>query len=150
MNFAESLEFSIRRQTSCLVLSSFQKNREWITRYLQTQARSLYFFRGNQETQENAIRGRVVRNPLLEQIALIVLARRHEPIHFWAFSNNVSLEMDDPDLTTDEFRDTLRHLEDRGLVQRKEDSLGYTVWSITQLGKTASNPRAFERPNKKQ
>lgn len=83
-----------------------------------------------------------MRNPILEHVILKILFRQSEPVHFWAFSNSVSFEMDDAELTTEEFRDALRIVEDRGLIKREKDLLGYTVWSITKLGKEAAKHKA--------
>lgn len=78
-----------------------------------------------------------MRNPLLEQVTLRALRGRTTAAPFWTIADSVSLELQQPELTTDEFLRTLQLLEERKLISKEKDLLGYSRWSITDLGKTA-------------
>jgi len=78
-----------------------------------------------------------MRNRMLETVILKNLMRVETGLKEKSLMCAVEIEMDRPDLTTAEFEDAVRVLEDRGLVERFQNLLGETVWGITAAGRDA-------------
>ena len=78
-----------------------------------------------------------MKNPMLEKTVLKILNRVETGLREKTLMAEVEIAMDRPDLTTDEFLDTLRELKSRGLVIGKKTLLGEAVWVISYLGETA-------------
>lgn len=78
-----------------------------------------------------------MKNPMLEKQVLKILNRVETGLREKTLQAEVEIAMDRPTLTTDEFLDTLRELEDRELLLRETSLLGETLWSISSLGKKA-------------
>lgn len=78
-----------------------------------------------------------VKNIKLETCILKCLANVDTGLREKTLMNEVSIDMDRPTLTTDEFLDALHAVEDRALVDRWTNLMGETVWGITDLGKNA-------------
>ncbi len=78
-----------------------------------------------------------MRNRMLETVILKNLMRVETGLKEKSLMCAVEIEMDRPDLTTAEFEDAVRILEERGLVDRFQNLLGETVWGITAAGRDA-------------
>lgn len=78
-----------------------------------------------------------MKNPALDNAILKILARIDTGLKEKTLQAETELAMDRPQLTTDEFLDSLHGLEDRALVERWDNLLGDTVWGITDMGKCA-------------
>ena len=78
-----------------------------------------------------------MKNPLIQKSILTILNRLdHVALRETTLASEVEIAIDRP-LTTAEFADELRFLEDRELVARDRDSFDETLWSITQKGELA-------------
>ncbi len=76
-------------------------------------------------------------NPALNNAILKILARVECGLREKTLQSEVELAMDRHDLTTDEFLDAVRFLDDRALVDRWTNLVGESVWGITEMGKNA-------------
>ena len=76
-----------------------------------------------------------MRNRMLENVILKNLQRVETGLREKSLMCAVEIEMDRPDLTTAEFEDAIRYLEDKGLVNRFTNLIGETVWGITEMGR---------------
>ncbi len=76
-------------------------------------------------------------NPALNNAILKILARVECGLREKTLQSEVELAMDRHDLTTDEFLDAVRFLEDKALVDRWTNLVGESVWGITEMGKNA-------------
>ena len=78
-----------------------------------------------------------MKNPLIQKSILRILNRLdHVALRETTLASEVEIAIDRP-LTTAEFADELRYLEDRELIQRDQDSFDETLWSITGKGELA-------------
>ena len=78
-----------------------------------------------------------MKNPLIQKSILRILNRlNHVALRETTLAAEVEIAVDRP-LTTAEFADELRYLEDRDLIERDHDSLDETIWSITGKGELA-------------
>ena len=78
-----------------------------------------------------------MKNPLIQKSILTILNRLdHVALRETTLASEVEIAIDRP-LTTAEFQDELRYLEDKGLVLRDHDSFDETLWSITAAGELA-------------
>lgn len=78
-----------------------------------------------------------MKNPLIQKSILRILNRLdHVALRESTLGSEVEIAIDRP-LTTAEFQDELRFLEDKGLVLRDHDSFDETLWSITAQGELA-------------
>lgn len=78
-----------------------------------------------------------MRNEMLERVILKNLQRVETGLKEKSLMCAVEIEMDRPDLTTAEFEDAIRSLEDKALVERYTNLIGDTVWGITAMGRDA-------------
>jgi len=78
-----------------------------------------------------------MRNRMLETVILKNLQRVETGLREKSLMCAVEIEMDRPDLTTSEFEDAIRYLEDKALVNRFTNLIGETVWGITDMGRDA-------------
>lgn len=78
-----------------------------------------------------------MKNPALNNAILKILARVECGLNEKTLQAETELAMDRHDLTTDEFLDALRFLEDRALVDKWTTLLGNVVWGATEAGKDA-------------
>ena len=78
-----------------------------------------------------------MRNETLERVILKNLQRVDTGLKQKSLMCAVEVEMDRYDLTTNEFEDAIRALEDKGLVDKWPTLLGDTVWGITEMGRNA-------------
>ena len=78
-----------------------------------------------------------MKNEMLERVILKNLQRVETGLKEKSLMCAVEIEMDRPDLTTAEFEDAIRRLEDKALVERFTNLLGDTVWGITAAGRDA-------------
>lgn len=76
-------------------------------------------------------------NPVLNTTILQILNRLPAGLKEKTLQNETAILMDRPTLTTVEFEDAIRELEDRELIRRDPTLLGDTLFSITGLGKEA-------------
>ncbi len=76
-------------------------------------------------------------NPALNNAILKILARVECGLREKTLQSEVELAMDRHDLTTDEFLDAVRFLDDRALVDRWPNLVGETVWGISEMGRNA-------------
>ena len=78
-----------------------------------------------------------MKNPLIQKSILTILNRLdHVALRETTLASEVEIAIDRP-LTTSEFADELRYLEDRALILRDHDSFDETLWAITQTGELA-------------
>jgi hypothetical protein len=78
-----------------------------------------------------------MKNPLIQKSILRILNRlNHVALRETTLAAEVEIAVDRP-LTTAEFADELRYLEDRDLIARDVDSFDETLWSITGKGELA-------------
>lgn len=75
-----------------------------------------------------------MRNAYLNQCILKILARIDTGLREKTLQNEVEIAMDRPTLTTDEFLDALRFLEDKALIDKWTNLLGDAIWGITPTG----------------
>lgn len=78
-----------------------------------------------------------MNNPILNTTILQILNRLPAGLKEKTLQNEVGILMDRPTLTTVEFEDSIRFLEDRGLIRRDPTLLGDTLFSITPAGRDA-------------
>jgi hypothetical protein len=78
-----------------------------------------------------------MKNPALNNSILKILARVDCGLKEKTLQAETELAMDRHDLTTDEFLDALKFLEDKALVDRWTNLIGDTVWGITSAGRDA-------------
>lgn len=78
-----------------------------------------------------------MRNEVLERTVLRNLRLVDCGLSERALRAAVEVDMDRPDLTTADFEEVLRQLEDRGLVDVWQNLIGQKIWGITALGKDA-------------
>lgn len=78
-----------------------------------------------------------MKNPLIQKSILTILNRLdHVALRETTLASEVEIAIDRP-LTSAEFADELRFLEDRQLIERDHDSFDETIWSITGKGELA-------------
>ena len=78
-----------------------------------------------------------MKNPLIQKSILTILNRLDRvALRETTLASETEIAIDRP-LTTAEFADELRYLEDRQLIERDHDSFDETIWSITGKGKLA-------------
>ena len=78
-----------------------------------------------------------MKNPLIQKSILRILNRlNHVALRETTLAAEVEIAVDRP-LTSAEFADELRYLEDRDLIARDVDSFDETLWSITGKGELA-------------
>lgn len=75
-----------------------------------------------------------MKNPNLYNQILLALSRRKTGMSEKTLKAETVVGYDDPTLTTDEFRDALRFLEERCMVETFEDLMGEPLWAITETG----------------
>lgn len=78
-----------------------------------------------------------MNNPILNTTILQILNRLPAGLKEKTLQNEVGILMDRPTLTTVEFEDSIRFLEDRSLIRRDPTLLGDTLFSITPAGRDA-------------
>ena len=78
-----------------------------------------------------------MKNPALNTAILKILARVETGLREKTLQAETEIAMDRPDLTTDEFLDSLRFLEDRELVNNWTNLIGDKIWGITKAGRDA-------------
>ena len=78
-----------------------------------------------------------MKNPLIQKSILTILNRLDRvALRETTLASEVEIAIDRP-LTSAEFADELRYLEDRDLIARDVDSFDETLWSITGKGELA-------------
>jgi len=75
-----------------------------------------------------------VKNLSLNNQILLALSRRKTGMSERTLKAETLVGYDDPTLTTDEFRDALRFLEDHAMVETFPDLMGDPLWAITDTG----------------
>jgi len=78
-----------------------------------------------------------MRNEQLEHVIMLNLRRVDCGLKAKTLQCAVEIEMDRQDLTTAEFEDALKMLEDKALIEKFDNLLGATVWGITAMGRDA-------------
>ena len=78
-----------------------------------------------------------MKNPALNNAILKILSRLDTGLREKTLQAETELAMDRPDLTTDEFLDSLGYLEGRGLVDTWTNLIGDKIWGITAAGRDA-------------
>lgn len=78
-----------------------------------------------------------MENRMLEITILKTLNRVDTGLKAKTLQAEVEIAMDRPDLTTDEFTDTLLKLEDKALIDQWTNALGDKIYGITAFGKDA-------------
>ena len=78
-----------------------------------------------------------MKNQLIQKSILRILNRLdHVALRETTLAAETEIAIDRP-LTSAEFADELRYLEDRQLIERDHDSFDETIWSITGKGELA-------------
>jgi len=80
-----------------------------------------------------------MKNPALNNCILKILARVDCGLKEKTLMDETALAMDRHDLTTDEFHDALRFLEDKALIAKWANLIGDAVWGVTDMGRDALN-----------
>ena len=75
-----------------------------------------------------------MKNLTLNNQILLALSRRKTGMSERTLKAETLVGYDDPTLTTDEFRDALRFLEDHAMVDTFKDLMDEPLWSITDTG----------------
>ena len=78
-----------------------------------------------------------MKDVMLEKTILKILQRVECGVREKTLMNETEIAVDRPYITTDEFTDALVGLEDRGLVENRQNLIGERVWQITEVGKAA-------------
>lgn len=78
-----------------------------------------------------------MRNEQLEHVILANLRRVDCGLKAKTLQCAVEVEMDRPDLTTAEFEDCLKALEDKALINQYQNLMGNVIWGITETGRAA-------------
>ena len=78
-----------------------------------------------------------MKNQLIQKSILRILNRLdHVALRETTRAAETEIAIDRP-LTSAEFADELRYLEDHGMIERDHDSFAETIWSITGKGELA-------------
>lgn len=75
-----------------------------------------------------------MKNDSLNTQILLCLSRRKIGLAEKTLKSEVVISYDDRNLTTDEFRDALRFLEDKAMLETFPDLMGDPLWAITDTG----------------
>lgn len=75
-----------------------------------------------------------MKNDSLNTQILLCLSRRKTGIAEKTLKAEVVIGYDDPTLSSDEFRDAMRLLEDKAMVETFPDLMGDPLWAITDTG----------------
>lgn len=76
-----------------------------------------------------------MKNPALYNCILRILARLDTGLKEETLAAETTVAMDNPRLTTGEFADALRFLEDKALVTTFNNLIGEKCWGVTDLGR---------------
>lgn len=75
-----------------------------------------------------------MKNDSLNTQILLCLSRRKTGMSEKTLKAETAIGYDDSTLTTEEWRDAIRFLEDKAMVESFADLMGDTVWAITDMG----------------
>ena len=75
-----------------------------------------------------------MKNQQLYNQILLALSRRKTGMSEKTLKAETVVGYDDPTLSTDEFRDALRFLEEHYMVETFDDLMGDPLWAITETG----------------
>lgn len=75
-----------------------------------------------------------MKNQQLYNQILLSLSRRKTGMSEKTLKAETAIGYDDSTLTTEEWRDAIRFLEDKAMVESFADLMGDTVWAITDMG----------------
>ena len=75
-----------------------------------------------------------MKNDSLNTQILLSLSRRKTGMGEKTLKAETVIGYDDATLTTEEFRDAIRFLEDKAMIEQCADLMGDTIWAITDMG----------------
>lgn len=75
-----------------------------------------------------------MKNDSLNTQILLSLSRRKVGMAEKTLKAETLIGYDDATLTTEEFRDAIRFLEDKAMIEQFADLMGDTLWAITDMG----------------
>ena len=75
-----------------------------------------------------------MKNDSLNTQILFSLSRRKVGMAEKTLKAETLIGYDDATLTTEEFRDAMRFLEDKAMIEQFADLMGDTLWAITDMG----------------
>lgn len=78
-----------------------------------------------------------MKDLMLEKAILKILAIAEYGLREKTLMDETEIAVDRPYLATDDFRGTIAELFGRGLVERRKNLMGETVWAISELGNAA-------------
>ncbi len=84
-----------------------------------------------------------MRNVFLETMVLKLLHEQRRPMSFLQVMHRVEIDVAQPYLTRDELLETVRRLEDLGLIVERKNLLGYERFSLTEKGEQAFDETVF-------
>ena len=75
-----------------------------------------------------------MKNDSLNTQILLSLSRRKTGMSEKTLKAETLIGYDDATLTTEEFRDAIRFLEDKAMIEQFSDLMGDTLWANTDMG----------------
>ena len=75
-----------------------------------------------------------MKNDSLNTQILLSLSQRKTGMGEKTLKAETVIGYDDATLTTEEFRDAIRFLEDKAMIEQFADLMGDTIWAITDMG----------------
>ena len=75
-----------------------------------------------------------MKNDSLNTQILLSLSHRKVGMAEKTLKAETLIGYDDATLTTEEFRDAMRFLEDKAMIEQFADLMGDTLWAITDMG----------------
>ena len=84
-----------------------------------------------------------MRNVFLETMVLKLLHEQRRPMSFLQVMHRVEIDVAQPYLTRDELLETVRRLEDLGLIVERKNLLGSERFSLTEKGEQAFAETVF-------
>lgn len=84
-----------------------------------------------------------MRNDFLETMILKLLHEQRGAMSFLVLKHRVALDVAQPYLTREELIESIRLLEDLGLIEERKNLLGVVRFSLTEKGERAFDESAF-------
>lgn len=84
-----------------------------------------------------------MRNDFLETMILKLLHEQRGSMSFCVLKHRVTVDVAQPYLTREELVETIRLLEDLGLIDERKNLLGHVRFSLTEKGERAFNESVF-------
>lgn len=84
-----------------------------------------------------------MRNDFLETMILKLLHEQRGAVSFMVLKHRVAVDVAQPYLTREELVETIRLLEDLGLIDERKNLLGLVRFSLTENGERAFDESVF-------